>query len=220
MTLLSIKSGSEEDLKRVEFSDGSLFSFKACYVSPAFFSDSRYAPGAEISTDEAEALRFAAACLRAEKAALGLVARAEQTAFGLSRKLERKGHPAACVRAVIARLGELEIVDDRRFAGLWVQSRLNRRGDTPRKLLAGLCGRGIDRDTAEQALKAGLHSEAEKALLNHYLEKNLLLAPDPKTEGPGGGQTRPADLSSLKFKLKYEGFSPAVIQCFWEENFM
>ncbi|GHV91700.1 hypothetical protein AGMMS50268_22030 [Spirochaetia bacterium] len=212
MTVISIKSGSGDDLKRIELSDGSLFSFKTCYVTPVFFDDTRYVPGTEISPDEAEAFRFAAACMRAEKAALGLVARAEQTVFGLSRKLERGGHPAACVRAVLARLSELEIVDDRRFARLWVQSRLNRRTDTPRKLLAGLCGRGIDRDVAEKALKAGLHPEAENALLNHYIEKNRLLGTS------AGGEITAADRSSLKFKLKYEGFSPVIVQNFWEEN--
>jgi regulatory protein len=232
MTLVSIKSGSGEDLKRIELSDGSLFSFKTCYVSPVFFDDTHYVPGIGISADEAEAFRFAAACLRTEKAALGLVARAEQCVFGLSRKLERGGHPAASVRAVLARLTELEIVDDSRFARLWVQSRLNRRTDTPRKLLAGLCSRGIDRDVAEKALKTGLHFEAEKTLLYHYIEKNRLFEPQPESSPedraentlPGGQKCKgngwqcSADLVSLKFKLKSEGFSPAVIQYFWEEN--
>ncbi|GHV54577.1 hypothetical protein AGMMS49579_15420 [Spirochaetia bacterium] len=207
MTVVSIKSGSDADLQRIELSDGSLFSFRLCYLPSVFFDDSRYVPGTEISTDEADAFRFAAACLRAEKAALGLVARAEQCVFGLSRKLERGGHQAACVRTVIDRLTELEIVDDRRFARLWLQSRLNHRADTPRKLLVGLCSRGIDRDAAGGALKSALHYEAEKALLDRYIAKNRLL----------GGGPEAADISSLKFRLKQEGFSSALIQHFREE---
>jgi regulatory protein len=208
MTVVSIKSGAGADIQRIELSDGSLFSFKTCYLPPVFFEDSGYVPGTEISTGEAEAFRFAAACLRAEKAALGLVARAEQCVFGLSRKLERKGHAAACVRAVLARLAELEIVDDRRFARLWVQSRLAQRTDTPRKLLIGLRGRGIARDDAAQALKQALHFEAETALLGRYVEKNRLIpAPD----------ARASVAVSLKYQLKYEGFSPPVIQHFWED---
>ena len=208
MTVISIKSGSDPDLQRIEFSDGSLFSFKICYLPPVFFEDSRYVPGTEISTGEADAFRFAASCLRAEKAALGLVARAEQCVFGLSRKLEKGGHQASCVRAVLARLTELEIVDDRRFARLWLQSRLNRRADPPRKLLVGLRGRGIDRAVAEKALKSALHFEAEKALLERFIAKNRLFE----------GEPRAADISSLKFRLKREGFSPAVIQHFVENS--
>ncbi|GHV87545.1 hypothetical protein AGMMS50255_8410 [Spirochaetia bacterium] len=207
MTIVSIKSGSDPDLQRLELSDGSLFSFKICYLPPVFYEDSRYVPGTEISTDEADAFRFAAACMRAEKAALGLVARAEQCVFGLSHKLEKGGHQTACVRAVMARLTELEIVDDRRFARLWLQSRLNRRTDSPRKLLIGLHSRGIDRDTAGQALKSALHFEAEKALLGRYIEKNRLLGEDPTA----------ADLSSLKFKLKQEGFSLSLIRHYLEQ---
>lgn len=207
MTIDSIKSGSDADLQRIELSDGSLFSFRLCYLPQEFNDDSRYVPGTEISAEEADAFRFAAACLRAEKAALGLVARAEQCVFGLSRKLEKGGHQAACVRAVIARLTELEIVDDRRFARLWLQSRINRRSDTPRKLLTGLRSRGIDRDAAAGALKSALHLEAEKALLDRYIAKNRLL------EGDLGA----ADRSSLKFRLKQEGFSSGLIQHFWED---
>jgi regulatory protein len=207
MTVVSIKSGSDADLQRIELSDGSLFSFKICYLPPVFFDDSGYVPGTEISTDEADAFRFAAACLRAEKAALGLVARAEQCVFGLSRKLEKGGHQAACVSAVIAHLTELEIVDDRRFARLWLQSRFNHRADTPRKLLAGLCSRGIDRDTAAQALKSALNPETEKMLLDRYIAKNRLLEGEPEA----------VDISSLKFKLKREGFSSGVIQRFRED---
>ncbi|GHT64700.1 hypothetical protein FACS1894110_04870 [Spirochaetia bacterium] len=207
MTVVSIKSGSDADLQRIELSDGSLFSFKICYLPPVFFDDSRYVPGTEISTDEADAFRFAAACLRAEKAALGLVARAEQCVFGLSRKLEKGGHQAACVRAVIDQLTEMKIVDDRRFARLWLQSRLNRRSDTPRKLLAGLCGRGIDRDVAGGALKSVLHFEAERMLLDRYITKNRLLE----------GESKAGGISSLKFTLKREGFSSGVIQRFLED---
>jgi SOS response regulatory protein OraA/RecX len=98
-------------------------------------------------------------------------------------------------------------VDDRRFARLWLQSRLNHRADTPRKLLAGLRSRGIDRDAAAQALKSALHPEAEKALLDRYIAKNRLFE-----EEPGA-----ADRSSLKFRLKQEGFSPGLIQRFWED---
>jgi regulatory protein len=202
MTINAVKSAGGIDVKRIEFSDGSLFSFKICYLSPLFFDDTCYTPGKEISPGEEERFRFAAACLRAEKAAFRLVARAEQSVFGLSRKLEKAGYPADCVRAVAARLRELDILDDRRFARYWLRSRLACKTDSPRKLLAGLRGRGIGRDDAAWVLQEALGPEDEAALLKRYMTKHRLF-PREETDTPW-----PA---SLRFLLKREGFSQEAI---------
>jgi regulatory protein len=214
MTIISIKTGTDAELKRIALSDGSLFSFRACYLEgfsggPA---DSFPPVGGEISAGEEQAFRFAAACLRAERAALRLAARAEQTALGLSRKLARRGFDSPCVSAVLRRLGELDIINDRRFAGLWLQSRLARRPESPRRLLAGLRGRGIDREDAEGALKSLLDFQRESALLRGYIEKKHP-APMPETAA-----AQRAGVLSLKYRLRAEGFSPAVIQAYWEEQ--
>jgi regulatory protein len=207
MTINTVKPGGGNDLRRIEFSDGSLFSFRTCYLSPLFFDDASYTPGKEISPDEEERFRFASACLRAEKAAFRLVARAEQSVFGLSRKLEKAGHPADCVRAATARLTEMDILDDRRFARSWLRSRLACRTDSPRKLLAGLRGRGIGRDDAARALKEALGPDDEAALLKRYLAKHRLLPREEEnTDAPWP--------VSLRFHLKREGFSPATIELF------
>jgi regulatory protein len=207
MIVVSVKTGAETELRRVELSDGSFFLLRTCYLSGRSSGGAGcFAEGEEISAAGEEALHFAAACFRAERAALRLVARAEQTARGLSHKLEHRGFDAACVQAVIRRLGDLGAVDDRRFAGLWVQSRLARRTESPRRLLAGLRGRGIGRDDAEMALRSALDFQNESALLRGYIEKFHLV---PGAEGGG---------SSLKHRLKGEGFSSAVIQDCWEER--
>jgi regulatory protein len=212
MTISAIKSGAGAETRRIEFSDGSLFSFKTCYLSPLFFDDTHYTPGREISPDEEERFRFAGACLRAEKAALRLVARAEQTVFGLSRKLEKAGHQTASIRAVAAQLADLGILDDRRFAGYWLRSRLATRVDTPRRLLAGLCGRGIDRDDAEQALRETLNLETEAALLKRYVEKHRLFSIGDEE------RVDAHQLASLRFLLKREGFSYEAIKYFQEDS--
>jgi regulatory protein len=218
MTIISIKTGTDGELKRIELSDGSLFSFRACYLGdfsgggPADDLVDRLAGGDEISAGDAQACRFAASCLRAERAALRLAARAEQTSLGLSRKLARRGFEGPCVSAVLRRLGELGILNDRRFAGLWLQSRLVRRAESPRKLLAGLRSRGIDREDAEGALKSLLDFHRESALLRSYIEKNR---PAPAAEKTAAER---AEILSLKYRLRAEGFSPAVIQDYWEEQ--
>jgi regulatory protein len=200
MTIVAIKSGTGADIRRIELSDGSLFSFKTCYLPAVFFDDAYYTPGREIAPAEEEGFRFASSCLRAERAALRLVGRAEQTGMGLRRKLERAGYSAPCARAVLARLEELGIVDDSRYARLWLQARLSGKAEGPRRLLAALRHRGIPRQDAEEALRAVLSPEAERTLLEKFLKKKRLSGAEPKTGAI----------------LRGEGFSPSLIQDYRE----
>ena len=209
MTIVSIKSGTGGESRRVELSDGSFFSFRTCYLPPVFIDEVLVTPGAadgrQINSDEEAAFRFASACLRAEKAALRLIARAEQTVFGISRKLEKRGHDSACVRAAVARLVELALLDDRRYAQRWLESRVGGRASSPRRLLAALYARGIDRDDAEPVLQSVLAAGDECALLTRYAQK---LQRSRRSRSPS---------FSLKHALKNEGFSTAAVQWFLDE---
>ena len=206
MFIVSLKTGTDGALRRMELSDGSLFSFHICYVPP--FIDARYytpgIEGLEISADEASGFRFASACLRAEKAALRLITRAEQTVFGLSRKLEKRGHDAACIGAVVSRLGEMGLLDDSRYARLWLESRIGR-PSSPRRLLAALCARNINRHDAQAALQEVLDDEAEQQLLAHYIRRHFT-------------HIKAADYRAVRYRLKGEGFSSAAIQQYWERD--
>jgi regulatory protein len=224
MTIVSIKAGTDAGRRResagsgrdvplrIELSDGSFFWFKVCYLPPVFVNESLLVPGLaegqEISAAEEMGLRSASACLRAERAALRLIARAEQCLFGLRRKLEKRGHEPACVGVVVARLAELELVDDRRFARLWLETRL-RRTASPRRLLAGLRARGIARDDAEKAVNAVLDNDAEFELLRRFTVKLQRTLANVKSRAGDYHAAR-----NIKFSLKNEGFSPAVIQRF------
>ena len=192
---------------RIELSDGSLFSFKNCYLPPEIFNeylnDPKDAEEREINAGEEAAFRFASACLRAEKAALRLIARAEQCTNGLTRKLEQRGHSTVCVNTVISRLAELKLLDDRRYAQLWLESRLCLTR-SPRRLLSALCGRGINRDDAQAALKTALDEEAEFAMLTRFVKRH-----SRKKGGEGENTAR-----SFKYLLKSEGFSALAIERF------
>ena len=144
--------------------------------------------------------------LLAEKAALRLIARAEQCTQGLVLKLEKRGHEAACVNAVISRLCEQKLIDDRRFAQLWLESRIHLTR-SPRRLLASLCARGIDRGDAEAALKTVLDEETELALLARFVKKHTQKA----------ARKREETSYTLKHLLKSEGFSPQAIKRFTGE---
>jgi len=209
MIVVSINTKTD-GVSRVELSDGSLFSFKDCYFSP-FITDN-YIDGSEISVDEEKALRFASACLRTEKIALRLIARAEQNTFGLTCKLKKRKHDPGCISAVIAQLCEMGLLDDSRYARLWLESRISRQASSPRRLLAALCSRGISRHDAEAALKETLDNETERQLLERYVQK--------LTRGRasnGNDDAQGANSAPLRYTLKGEGFSPLAIEFFLDQ---
>jgi regulatory protein len=138
---------------------------------------------------------------RTEKAALRLIARAEQCTAGLTRKLETRGFDPVIVGEVIIRLCEQGLINDKRFAQLWLESRL-RLTRTPRRLLISLRGRGIDRRDAEEAIKTVFDEEAELALLTRFAEKH----------------SKKAGKLPLKFILRNEGFSPQIIKRYFDEE--
>ncbi|MDR2742652.1 MAG: RecX family transcriptional regulator [Treponema sp.] len=203
---------TDPEVFRIALSDGSLFSFKTGYLSPEYPMETVYALGRELSLVETEALRFAAACYRTERAALRLTARAEQYSFGIIRKLESRGHSASCVRAVVASLSSEGVIDDSRYASRWIQSRLVRpSGASPRVFTESLRSRGLSRSAVQSALSTVLDEEAEAALLRSYLEKNRR-RPAPRFRAAGQGR--------LKQVLRYEGFSPDLLDRFQEEGLL
>jgi regulatory protein len=214
MTLVALKSGAENGAEciKITLSDNTSFSLKTCYLQQTVLDPFLWETGKEISPAEEEDLRFAAACYRAERAASRLIARAEQTETGLSLKLERRGHLRASVLAVVSRFVSLGLINDERYAELWIRSRLARRSGqvpSPRKLSAALRNRGIDSATAGKALKKTLDTETEMALLARYIGH----IPS------GTGNSRKALFSgfSLRAMLKFEGFSQAVLSIYFED---
>ena len=214
MFIISLKTeaaGSSADkIGRVELSDGSLFSFRNSYLPQEIvntFLTNDEITNREITAVEEAAFRRASACLRAEKTALRLIARAEQCINGISGKLEKRGHEADCVKAVIERLCSLQLLDDARFARLWIESRL-RLPRSPRRLLIALCSRGIGREDAETALKNILDDEAEYTLLLRFAKK---LSRKKKNLNESDNRT-------FKYLLKNEGFSSMAIQRFFEHS--
>jgi regulatory protein len=207
MTVLFLKTVEKgKDFIKLGLSDGSSLSLKSCYLSDYCENPVSWEEGREISSLEERALRFAAACYRVERAGVRLVSRAEQTSTGLTRKLERRGYDSDCVSTVISRFLDLDLVNNGRYAGRWLRSRLARRGGkvpSPRRLSADLANRGIERATAVSSLKETLDSETEWTLLRRFIAQNF---PDGDFEG-----------FSLRGRLKFEGFSSSVLRRWFEE---
>ena len=141
---------------------------------------------------------------KAEKTALRLLARAEQCIAGLSRKLEKRGFDEASINAVISKLAEINLLNDSRFARIWLRSRL-RFTRSPRQLLSSLCARGIGHDDAQDAIKEVLDMDTELVLLARFAEKCKK-------------KKKPVETKSLKYLFKNEGFSLQAIQFFLETD--
>jgi regulatory protein len=202
VTLLSLKPENvrTDGAVKAEFTDAPPLLLAADYLPQVLLE----VAGRELSVGEQAAFEFAAACYTAERIALRLIARAEQNSAGLSCKLKRRRIDAAVIQAVVSRLLEQNLLDDGRYAELWIRSRLAiKKTPTPQWLLAALAKRGIDKKASLKALNKMLDEETEYTLLLKYLERGRF--PGEKKE------------FFLRGHLKYEGFSPAILDRYFEE---
>ena len=211
MTVVSLKTEKprSDGVFKIKFSDGSSLLLTTDYLPETVLPDGEknlhlWELDRELSAGEEEAFRFAAACYRAEKISLGLVARAEQNSLGLTAKLERRGFDSRVVKAVVSRLLERNLLNDSRYAELWIRSRLAmKKAPSPQWLLIALGRRGIDRSSSLKALGKVLDPETEYALLLKYLEK--ILFPEGK------------EVFSLRTQLKHEGFSSDALKRYFDD---
>ena len=150
-----------------------------------------------VELDE-EKTRFSAACNTAEDVALRLVGRAEQNSQGLRIKLQKKGFENTVIQEVISRLLDRDLLNDARYAELWLRSRISvKRMLTPLYLRSSLGRKGIDIKSSQKALEKVLDLETEYLILVNYIEK--------------AGFTKSKMNSITKTLLKKEGFSSNVL---------
>ena len=157
--------------------------------------------------------------LKAEKSALVLIARAEQCSWKLKCKLEKKKYSGETIQAVLDRLTELDLVNDRRYAELWLKNRISKGDKGPRILSELLRARGIIQETVTEALAASLTPEAEAELLRRCLARALKkksLAGKCVENFPGKNSTE--QKTAIRCFLKREGFSAEAIECYFEEQ--
>jgi regulatory protein len=215
LVIEAVEHRSRTDLFKVQLKDGLEFIVSSVYMPLEYqglflFTRGGASPGhimddiedMENRADEAaEVFSHAQLCLAAENTALRLIARAEQCSAGLIRKLEQKKYGAAAAEAVVLRLREQNLVNDGRYARLWLKAKAGRGHKSPRYLINALRVRGIGREAAEEALQEQLSvKEAEAELLRRFVKKH-----------------RKIPLPVLRGFLKNEGFSSDVIAEYFEE---
>ena len=143
--------------------------------------------------------------IEAEKIALRLIARAEQNSRGLLNKLLLRGVEISIGKEVIDSLLDRNLLNDERYAELWIKSRLaGRKAASPRQLMNTLRNKGIDKYSLKEAMEKSFDSDSEFILLCNFLDKNP--------------ENKELDENYLIPLLKYEGFSADSINRYFEGN--
>jgi len=90
----------------------------------------------------------------------------------LRRKLARKRFSESVISATIERLRDEKWLDDARFAEAFVRTKASQRHGRAR-IRGGLRAAGVDRDTAEEAIREALDPEREAEGLRLACEKRI-----------------------------------------------
>jgi regulatory protein len=114
--------------------------------------------GAQLAPAVLDRLRELADVEAAERAALRALARRAHARLDLQRRLVKRQHPPAAVEAALERLTVRGLLDDHRFAEQYAALRATR-GKGPARLLRDLQAQGVERRTAEDAVRRALVEE-------------------------------------------------------------
>ena len=147
---------------------------------PAFFVRKEYLPeglferldvGAEFSEEEADSLFDAGLTCAVELKAVGYLARAEQSRFGLTRKLIEKKYNKKYVEAALTYLEGRGYLSDLRYATAWLNTRKINHYEGRSRLAAELSARGIAREVATAALNEFFTENDEDEICRKAYEK-------------------------------------------------
>lgn len=114
--------------------------------------------GMELDGGVIDRLRALADIEAAERAALRALARRAHARHDLERRLVKRQHPRAAVDTALERLAARGLLDDRRFAERYAALRAVR-GRGPARLIRDLLAQGVERRTAEDAVRHALDDE-------------------------------------------------------------
>jgi len=129
---------------------------------PAFFVRKEYLPGidfdsidigSEYNEEQSDVFLDAGLTCAVELKAVEYLARAEQSHFGLARKLREKGYDKKYVEAALCYLESRNYLSDERFARAWLHGRRLNHYEGRSKLMAELAARGISREVSANAIE-------------------------------------------------------------------
>ena len=169
MVIKSIAETSYSGMFKIAPEEGSTFYIRKEYLPEGLFE--RLDIGAEFDDDETDSLLNAGLTCAVELKAVGYLARAEQSRFGLSRKLIEKKYDKNYVEAALTYLEERGYLSDLRYATAWLNTRKTNHYEGRIRLSAELAARGISRDVAVAALDEFFSENDEDEICRKAYEK-------------------------------------------------
>lgn len=158
VTITSIEvAGPDRRARRLMFSDGLERKTAATVVTALDLE-----PGSAIDRVALEEALLTEEPLHARERALRWVGYRERSPEELRVRLTRDGFPDDVSRAVVQRFEELGLVDEARFAEMWVRSRV-RAGYGRRRIATELSTRGVSEHVAAAALGLSEGTDVERA---------------------------------------------------------
>ena len=149
--------------------EGSTFFVRAEYLPEGLFD--RIDVGVDFDDDETDSLLDAGLTCAVELKAVGYLARAEQSRFGLTRKLIEKKYEKKYIEAALTYLEGRGYLSDLRFATAWLNTRKINHYEGRSRLSAELASRGIARDVANKALDEFFSENDEDEICRKAYEK-------------------------------------------------
>ena len=122
------------------------------------------ASGDEIGDARIAELEAEDAFWKARESSLNLLSFRARTAVELGRRLREKGFAEEVVDRCVAELVEKGLVDDSAFAETFVRDRVRLRPKGHRRLAQELRARGVDADTASEAIEEVMRGEETSEL--------------------------------------------------------
>ena len=162
MTIKSIAETSYSGMFRVEPMEGSAFFIRKEYLSAVDFES--VVPDAAFEGEEEDELLDAGLISAVELKAVGYLARAEQSRFGLTNKLINKKYDKKYIDAALTYLEGRGYLSDARFAECWLHDRKINHFEGRSKLASELAARGIGREVAAVALDQFFTENDEKVI--------------------------------------------------------
>lgn len=198
---------ASEDCFRVKLSDGSFF-----YVSYGFYREAGLGCGIEADEELIGRMESETVRLHCYRKALEYALRQESTSFEIIRKLRQKQFDPKVAEKAVAELEKKNLVNDERFARLYIAQCVRRKRESRVEVAAKLAAKGIsaplsrrliaelypaeaEEETAavlaEKAVASGKPAEKTAAALirkgfPYRIIKNLFISPDESGEFGNG----------------------------------
>jgi regulatory protein len=172
MIIKTVAETSYSGMFKVAPEEGSAFYVRREYLT---FGDEnlfdKIEPAACFSDDEEDALLDAGLTCAVELKAVAYLARAEQSRFGLTRKLIEKKYDKKYVEAALTYLEGRGYLSDLRYATAWLNTRRINHFEGRSRLAAELAARGIEREVVGQALDEFFTENDEDEICRKAYEK-------------------------------------------------